>query len=69
MYMIQKGEVVIIILDQTSIIRHDDKQLQIINKLFMQKCKAFEEKYAASRIPQQRLCTEHNMLQQRNSWK
>lgn len=51
MYMIQKGEVVIIILDQTSIIRHDDKQLQIINKLFMQKCKAFEEKYAASRIP------------------
>lgn len=23
---------------------HDDKQLQIINKLFMQKCKAFEEK-------------------------
>lgn len=53
-----KGEVVIIILDQPSIIRtRHDKQPQIINKLFMQKCKAFEEKYAASRIPYRRLCT------------
>lgn len=35
----------------------------------MQKCKAFEEKYAASRIPHRRLYTQHNTLLQRKSLK